>query len=96
MKHLSTIIIVSFFGLMIFASCKKDYTCKCTVTISGTANGIPFSESADSTIALGKMKKKDAKSKCDQYESDAKKEIDAAAAISGGTLSGSASCDIKK
>jgi hypothetical protein len=40
-----------------FASCKKDYTCVCTVTSGGV--------STNYTYDLGKIKKKDAKSSCD-------------------------------
>ncbi len=47
-----------FAGLMLFASCKKDWTCKCTV--NGTT----------STAAEYKdTKKADAKSSCDALES---------------------------
>lgn len=42
-----------------FASCKKDYTCECTSTI----NGVAYSSSSSNT---GKMKKKDADSKCNE------------------------------
>ena len=44
-------------------SCKKDYTCKCTVTDNGTVL-------AEST-ATGKMKKSDAESWCNGYASTA-------------------------
>jgi hypothetical protein len=40
-----------------FASCKKNYTCVCTDTYNGTTETY--------TYDLGKIKKKDAKSKCD-------------------------------
>ena len=49
-----------------FASCKKDYTCKCTTTYSGSFAGTP-----SSTVDSGKFKttKKKAKTICDVYES---------------------------
>jgi len=99
MRKIYSIALVGVFGLTIFASCKKDYTCKCTRSITGTVMGTPYSGSGDSTIALGKLKKKDAKSKCDDYQKSLKSEMDAAIALlngSGGTVSGSISCDIEK
>ncbi len=57
----STYFVLSFFAfLFIVSSCKKDYSCKCT----GTALGV----SADTTIYLGNMKKKEAKDKCASFQ----------------------------
>ena len=41
-----------------FASCKKNYTCVCTGTQSGSTASYSY------TYDLGKIKKKDAKSTC--------------------------------
>jgi hypothetical protein len=46
---------------LFMASCKKDYTCACTVT--STWPGYPNTTSSGST---GKMKKKDAEAKCNE------------------------------
>lgn len=67
----------------IFFSCKKERNCKCSVTI----NFLGTTSSADSVIALGKVTKKDAKEKCDNYETDLKNTVQ----IVGGT--GSCSVD---
>ncbi len=48
------VLVLGLFGAMALASCKKDWTCKCTNSISGTSS---------STIA--DMTKKDAKAECD-------------------------------
>lgn len=59
----STISILSFFVFIaVMTSCKKEYSCKCTVSTMGL--------SADTTMALGKLSKKDAKTKCDAEESN--------------------------
>ena len=99
MKNIYSIVAAGFFGLMIFASCKKDYNCKCAGTITVNINGTSFSASEDTTITLGKMKKKDAKSKCDTHKSNFQSELDqakAAAALAGGSVDGSISCDVEK
>lgn len=44
-----------------FASCKKDYTCVCTVPSSSSSAFAGTSYTYD----LGKIKKKDAKSSCE-------------------------------
>lgn len=72
----TTIGILSFFVMIILATaCKKDYSCKCT----GSYMGI----SADTTISLGKMTKKDAKSECNGYTAA----YGGIAAIFGATIS---------
>ncbi len=45
-------------GLMVFgfSSCKKDYDCKCSVTVLGFT--------ADTTISVGKLSKTDAEDQC--------------------------------
>jgi hypothetical protein len=58
------LLLIAFSGLF-FTSCKKEYTCECTVTTSGA--GIPTtSTSASSTI---KDKKADAKTACENGNS---------------------------
>jgi hypothetical protein len=59
-----TLLTVVLAGLA-FASCKKDYTCKCTV-VSTTA---AVSVTTTSSGATGKMKKKDAEAKCNEGDS---------------------------
>lgn len=58
MKKIVTIAAVALLGAIVLPSCKKDYTCSCTVTgmgITTTAEG-----------KTGKMSKKDAKAECDK------------------------------
>lgn len=50
------IVVIAVVGLFVFASCKKDYTCDCSV--SGQTL----------TISLNDYKKKDAESACDDAE----------------------------
>ncbi|WP_276134055.1 hypothetical protein [Polluticoccus soli] len=84
MKKIAPIAALAFFGMMSFTACKKDYSCKCSATVAGVT--------ADTSISLGKMKKSDAKSKCETYDKDMQTSIEAAKAL-GITASGS--CDVK-
>jgi len=43
---------------ILFASCKKDYDCVCTITSAG--------KTTTSTYVLGRLHKKDAVAACDQ------------------------------
>ncbi|MCW3123861.1 MAG: hypothetical protein JWQ38_3353 [Flavipsychrobacter sp.] len=56
-------IFLLFIGLsaMMFTSCKKDYTCTCTVTTGGTTT-------VAHTYLTGKVKKNDAKKYCDEVQ----------------------------
>ena len=54
------VLVLGLFGAMALASCKKDWTCKCTSSIGG---------SSSSTIA--DMTKKDAKVECDKSDASA-------------------------
>jgi len=67
-----------------FVACKKDYKCKCSVTIDLPIVG---TSSSDTTITIEKAKKKDAKSKCDGYGSDLNSQAQ--------MLNGSASCSLQ-
>ena len=59
----STIGTLTFFALIVLTTaCKKDYSCRCTFNTMGI--------SVDSTVALGKMTKKDAKEECNVYQSN--------------------------
>lgn len=53
MKKIAPIVAIALLAAS-FTSCKKDYTCKCSIP-SGAAQDIP----------MNKAKKKDAKSACD-------------------------------
>jgi hypothetical protein len=57
-KQVLLIAAVAAFAL---TSCKKEYTCECTITDS--------TGSETSSIKLDKMKKKDAEKKCDEGDS---------------------------
>jgi hypothetical protein len=69
---------------MSFTACKKDYSCKCTATVAG--------QTVDTTVALGKMSKSDAKSKCETHDKDMQTSIEAAKALG---ISASGSCEVK-
>jgi hypothetical protein len=56
MKKLIPMIAVAALATM-FTSCKKDYTCTCTSTVTG-------SSAVTTKYPLGKQKKKDAESAC--------------------------------
>lgn len=68
-----------------FVSCKKDYTCDCTVTVS--IPGFGGSSSETITYNMTKVKKKDAENRCDDYQSDAQSQL---AGL------GTATCDLKQ
>ncbi len=61
-----TLLTVVLAGLA-FASCKKDYTCKCTTTT--TTSGVSVVTTA--SAATGKMTKKDAEAKCNEGDASA-------------------------
>ncbi len=52
-------LILAGFALLLFTSCKKDYTCECYV--SGSSIVLE-------TYQLKNMKEKDAEAKCDSYD----------------------------
>lgn len=56
MKKIAPIAIIALFAL---ASCKKEYTCECTVTLTGSSTSTVVSGKT------GKVSKKDAKASCD-------------------------------
>ena len=58
MKKIVTIAAVALLGTIVLPSCKKDYTCVCTVSSGGT--------SISNEYSLGKQTKKDAKNACEQ------------------------------
>lgn len=55
MKKLFPVVAVALIATM-FTSCKKEYTCTCTVTVGGM--------STSSSASLGKLTKKDAEAAC--------------------------------
>jgi hypothetical protein len=62
MKKAPLYLLLAFFGAMMFASCKKDYTCQCSV-------GVPFVFDTVVTIEIEDVKKKQAKIACENNES---------------------------
>lgn len=85
----STIGVLSLFAVMTIATaCKKEYSCRCSVS----AFGIPV---FDTTMSLGKMTKKDARSRCDEYQNSADGLAGLAVAM-GFTISINTDCDIEK
>ncbi len=60
-KNMKKILLIAAVAGMAMTSCKKDYTCECTTT--SNAPGVGSTTASGST---GKMKKKDAESKCNE------------------------------
>ena len=58
MKKLVVIAAVAALGMM--TSCKKEYTCECTYSGGGVSGTV--------SQTFSKMKKKEAKDKCDSYD----------------------------
>ena len=58
MKKAPLYLLFALFGALTFASCKKDYTCQCTV-------GVPFLFDTTVNIQISDAKKKQAKVACD-------------------------------
>jgi hypothetical protein len=59
MKKIVTIVAVALFGALVLPSCKKDYTCTCT--IAGQTQPYPYENTT----------KKDAKAACEALSSAA-------------------------
>lgn len=59
--NLPLVVVLSLFGSLLFASCKKDYTCACTV-------GIPLVYDTVINIEMKDYKKKQAKKACEDNE----------------------------
>jgi hypothetical protein len=54
------VLLVAVAGLFVLASCKKDYTCECTVTLLGTSQTV--------STEYKDVKKKDATETCDKSD----------------------------
>ncbi len=67
------IILPALFGVMLLASCKKDYTCECTNvrTEVGVESGTVVSNSSGSTT-LNDVTKKQVKNKLECYSTESK------------------------
>lgn len=61
MKKILTVSAIALFSAALLPSCKKDYTCVCTMDIGG--------QSSTTEVELGKQTKKDAKAACSQKAS---------------------------
>jgi len=61
MKKMIPVAAMAVFALM-FTSCKKDYTCSCTVTVTGQSTTTPVS------ATFTKTTKSDAQSNCDKMK----------------------------
>lgn len=59
--NLPLIAILAFFASLMFASCKKDYTCACTVTV-------PFFFDTVVNVEMKDMTKKQAKVACENND----------------------------
>lgn len=58
-----TLVAVAAIGMTLFASCKKDHTCTCKVTMGGSTQEVSYT--------MPKTSKSDAKKACDTYQSTA-------------------------
>ena len=62
MKKLGSIAIVAMFGILTLASCKKDWTCSCTIHWTNSSLGIDTTLSGSGEIK--DVKKSEAKDSC--------------------------------
>lgn len=76
------IIIIAALGLFAAVSCKKDHTCSCTITSSGSLFG-DFTITADTVYT--DMKKSDAATACDTGD----------ASYSDGSSTTTSECELK-
>ena len=61
-----TMMLAAFAGLFL-VSCKKDYTCECTTTVTTYSNGVSSTSTPDvKDYQTGKMKKDEAETKCEK------------------------------
>lgn len=51
MKKIVTIVAVALFGAVVLPSCKKDYTCTCTINGQSTSTEIKNAKKADAKLA---------------------------------------------
>ena len=58
MKKFSAVILLVLFGALTLVSCKKDYTCKCTITATGII------DTTYVTMGTINEKKSDAEDQC--------------------------------
>ena len=80
MTKTTTIFSLLLCGIL-FVACKKDYTCKCTASITVPGYG---TFSADSSYIINKTTKKKAKSNCDETSKQLNADIQSQG---GGTVS---------
>ncbi len=59
MKKIAPIAMVALIGALSLTSCKKNYTCDCTYSVSGVSQTYSWQ--------TGKVKKSDAKAACEGY-----------------------------
>jgi hypothetical protein len=59
MKNFGAIILFILFGALTLVSCKKDYTCKCTITVTG------FLDTTYVTMGTINDKKSNAQDQCE-------------------------------
>ena len=81
-------VLVLTIAIMAIMSCKKEYNCRCSVS----ALGIPV---FDTSMSLGKLTKKDAKSRCDGYQNSIQAAASLAASMGVG-ISITSNCDIER
>lgn len=59
MKKITTVAAIALLGAIVLPSCKKDYKCTCTYSVSGASQSV--------TYDLNNLTKKDAKAACEGY-----------------------------
>lgn len=65
MKKLTSISIVLLFSALVFSSCKKDWTCSCSVTWTNSALFVSGDTTFTSSTPINDKSKGDAKDACD-------------------------------
>ena len=70
MKRILNIIAVALFGIAAFSSCKKDYTCSCTITTTTLSDN----KEVDRTVRKHTIRENEdaAKAACKYYELEVK------------------------
>jgi hypothetical protein len=99
-KTFSTIML-GLFAILLISSCKKDWTCSCSYTITYKVSGFDTTINANASNTLMNTKKKDAESSCDDADAQWKQQMQMAITYINFTMgsnsaSGSGSCELKE
>lgn len=85
--------------IAIFTSCKKEYDCKCTTTVTASYSGTTATQTFNAQSTVNESSKKKAQEACDDFkktqETNAKDGI-ATGGVQGVTVDVNASCSLTK